>query len=55
MVKNFQLSPDLCRRLASVPTSGGRMEDRLLLALADELERNERLAMARRDDPDTGK
>jgi hypothetical protein len=29
---------DLCRRMAGVPTSGGRHEDRLLLALAEQLE-----------------
>jgi hypothetical protein len=30
---------DLCRRVASVPTKGGHHEDRILLAVADELER----------------
>jgi hypothetical protein len=29
----------LCRRAASVPTSGGHHEDRVLLAVATELER----------------
>jgi hypothetical protein len=29
----------LCRRMASVPTAGGRHEDRVLLAMADQLER----------------
>lgn len=30
---------DLCRRAARVPTSGGHHADRLLLALAERLER----------------
>ena len=30
---------DLCRRVASVPTEGGRREDRVLLIIADRLER----------------
>jgi hypothetical protein len=30
---------DLCRRIASIPTEGGRREDRVLLTVADDLER----------------
>jgi hypothetical protein len=30
---------DLCGRVASIPTKGGHCEDRVLLAVADELER----------------
>jgi hypothetical protein len=30
---------ELCRRLASVPTSGGHRADRVLFALADKLDR----------------
>lgn len=29
---------ELCRRAASVPTTGGHYEDRVLLAVAEELE-----------------
>jgi len=29
----------LCRRIAGIPTAGGHHEDRVLLAVADDLER----------------
>jgi hypothetical protein len=32
----------LCRRMASIPTSGGHRTDRVLLELAEELESKER-------------
>jgi hypothetical protein len=36
----------LCRRMASIPTSGGHRTDRVLLELAEELESKERESAA---------
>jgi len=42
---------ELCRRLARVPTSGGSRADRVLLALAEQLDRQtERLTSPPNDD-----
>jgi len=30
---------DLCRQIADIPTEGGRREDRVLVTIADKLER----------------
>jgi hypothetical protein len=48
---------DLCRRVARVPTKGGHHEDRVLLIIADQLEREAAELEARghhgyRDEPD---
>jgi hypothetical protein len=40
----------LCRRIASIPTAGGHHEDRVLLAVADDLER-EAAALEESDRP----
>lgn len=43
---------ELCRRAASIPTSGGHQSDQILLDLAERLER-EAAALAPRDRPST--
>ena len=43
----------LCRRAAGIPTTGGHESDRLLLDLAEQLER-EAAELAPRVRPDTG-
>ena len=37
-ITDLRQRADLCRRVASVPTEGGRREDRVLLIIADRLE-----------------
>jgi hypothetical protein len=39
-VREFRRKAELCRRAASIPTSGSGNADRILLALAEQLERD---------------
>jgi hypothetical protein len=39
-VREFRRKAALCRRAASIPTSGSGNADRILLALAEQLERD---------------
>jgi hypothetical protein len=39
-VADLRQRADLCRRVARIPTEGGRHEDRVLLIIADQLERD---------------
>jgi hypothetical protein len=45
---------DLYRRIASIPTEGGRREDRVLLVIADNLEREAAAFEERNAAPMTG-